>query len=136
MQPISLVERNPKPENLMSNDVTKTEAAVDDSVQFASLEYATMETEKFKRFLRGVGGNLNCPSCSQNQWNFEAGPNEQYSAGVPFEARQPPLRKDESTLTNFVPVYILTCMNCGFVRLHNRDVVGRWVELQDKAEKE
>ncbi len=63
-------------------------------------------------FLKKRQAQTACPSCGKDQWQFLTPP--EHTAAVPLVQDNggwvsPPAR---------VPVYILVCRNCAFVRMH------------------
>lgn len=77
------------------------------------------------RFFAKVHARSQCPFCGQTSWlvtdvHGEA-PAISYYPMVEGQPQQPGLLGREALAA--IPVYALTCRNCGFLRLHNRTVV-------------
>lgn len=72
-----------------------------------------------------------CTQCGQNQWNVRLPPPiPGYVIALPLDARKNG-DKDTATLA-VLPIAVLTCENCGFVRMHALEPFRKW--LADRGE--
>ena len=68
-----------------------------------------------------------CPICGQNEWR-PTGQLGNFIGTLPLVTLDLEPLLDPEGNKPFLPVYILTCWNCGFVRLHNTTVVNEAAE--------
>lgn len=80
------------------------------------------------RFLRAQTNTDACPSCGTNRWGIDGYGKDGFTYAVPtnlMPGSSAPLRRPVPVL----PVIVLICDHCGFVRMHRYEHVRRWAEL-------
>lgn len=89
-------------------------------------DHLDAEATKLLEFFNNVGASMECPCCKKTSWDLEVGPDADHKASLRFEARADDGAIDKNAKVSFIPVYALTCINCGFLRLHRRAAISNW----------
>lgn len=77
------------------------------------------DSARLTGFLKKRAAFTACPSCGKDQWQFLTTPD--HTAAVPL------IQDDDGWIAPpaRVPVYVLICRNCAFVRMHAKIDVDR-----------
>lgn len=78
-----------------------------------------MELEDIIRFFEAKKAQGGCPTCGNNDWGLVPNENMRFD-----KYTIPPLNFSGST----VPVIVLRCKNCEFVRLHAAASIQEWTD--------
>jgi len=90
-----------------------------------------MKVGEFEAWLASKGAENPCPSCGANEWIAEVDGGVVEAQAELAHVAVVTMRKrvsDDGTAVTVVDThdaYMLTCNNCGFMRLHNQKVVGK-----------
>lgn len=84
----------------------------------SDLVVGDLSTDLFIEFLTEKSVHTACPVCTVDDWHVaierdENGPG--FSGGIP-----------DSVLERYIPVGVVSCSNCGYVRLFNREAFSAW----------
>jgi hypothetical protein len=80
---------------------------------------------EFVAFLQSVGAASACPICTVNRWAAQTADGAAVELG-------PLILTPEGRAIKPIPHYIMTCMNCGFTRMHASFVVEGQVEKKEE----
>lgn len=80
------------------------------------------------RFLRAQTNTDACPSCGDNHWGIDGYGKDNTTFAVPtttVPGASVPIHRPAPPL----PVVVLVCDHCGYVRMHRYEHIRRWTEL-------
>ncbi len=69
-------------------------------------------------FLQSKGVSFACPACGSNDSEIDEA--ENYQPAIGYHAQISGIKYAEAVL----PIYVVKCKNCGFVRCFDREIVG------------
>ena len=82
-----------------------------------------------KAFLEEKLASADCPTCEENDWNILITPSSG-KRGTPVIE----IQNEENIAVTRIPAVCMICNNCGFIRLHSRRRIERWIKDRDLSE--
>jgi hypothetical protein len=78
-----------------------------------------LSVETFLRYYKEkTGGGKVCPECGVNDW--QPSTRDENTPDV-FHGSLP-----DSNIQQYIPIVILNCGNCGYIKLFHRDPLAKW----------
>ncbi|CAP41292.1 hypothetical protein [Bordetella petrii] len=76
-------------------------------------------------FFNSVGASASCPACGNKTWAVQDDPPKNLVPGLMLQGRS---KTGPQRMEQFMPVIMVICQKCGFMRNHAREVFSAWQE--------
>ncbi|WP_141218057.1 hypothetical protein [Bordetella genomosp. 2] len=84
-------------------------------------------------FLQDVGAQLACPCCKHTEWDLELAPEPGFRVGFLMQARPADDESKRTNVSGYLAAVVLTCVNCGFLRVHRHAVFSKWMKKKKSS---
>ncbi|MGF1610237.1 MAG: hypothetical protein ACFCUQ_12630, partial [Kiloniellales bacterium] len=99
-------------------------AKIDSARARARVAGMSLTTDIILKFLKARRAGGACPSCATNEWSIATtgtSNTAQLPIGQEHGFQIPPVH---------IPLVVLICKNCGFIRAHSKKLIDQWAEAE------